>query len=65
MSGRSHASIVLRWFLASRLAIYAIGVIGVATFANLRWVALEQSGEAPLNAHPGAVINNTTALNPE
>ena len=65
MSGRSHASIVLRWFLASRLAIYAIGVIGVATFANLRWVALEQSGEAPLNDHPGAVINNTTALNPE
>ena len=49
----SRAGIVLRWFIASRLAIAALGVIGVATFLN----------QGPV--HTGTVVDNVAALNPQ
>jgi len=60
MPGRSRASIVLRWFVVSRLAIYALGVIGVATFANVRFAEGVRDAQ-----HTRAVVDNVSALNPQ
>ncbi|HEX5069091.1 MAG TPA: hypothetical protein VFV78_02660 [Vicinamibacterales bacterium] len=50
MAGRYRVSFVLRWFVASRLIIAALGVIGVATFVNQR---------------TGAVVDHVSALDPQ
>jgi len=50
MPGRSRTSVVLGWFLASRLVIAALGVIGVATFVDSRALT---------------VTDNLAALNPQ
>jgi Gpi18-like mannosyltransferase len=60
MPGRSRASIVLRWFVASRLVIAALGVIGVATFANVKFADGVRDAQ-----HASAVVDNVTALNPQ
>jgi Gpi18-like mannosyltransferase len=56
----SRAGIVLRWFIASRLAIALIGVIGVATFANVKFAEGVRDAQ-----HTSAVVDNVSALNPQ
>jgi Gpi18-like mannosyltransferase len=53
MTARARWMTVAGWFLASRLAIAALGVVGVATFAS-------SAGDGTY-----VVIDNTAALNPE
>lgn len=50
MPARSRLQTLLAWFVASRLLILALGVVGVATFAS--------------NSDQGAAATTTAALNP-
>ena len=55
---------VATWFIASRLVILALGVVGVGSFANLRVVAELESGTTPASTQR-AVTDSAAALNPE
>jgi hypothetical protein len=50
MSSRARWKQVTAWFVASRLVLFALGVVGVGTFVDL---------------HTGKTTENTAALNPE
>src|SRR5262245_20874753 len=55
---------VAGWFLASRLAILALGVVGVATFTNQR--ALASCLSDPASSSCGQLTaQGATAFNPE
>jgi hypothetical protein len=59
----SRLTAVATWFVLSRLAIFGLGVIGAASFADLRVVADLERGATSTPTR--AVMDNVTALNPE